>query len=93
MPNHSMIQHLYRDFVVEQDWRWSGAHYRRTADDWLANYDAHGSQIEAILADVYGANTALWKRRWRLFFFATSGLFGARSGEAWGVSHYRARPR
>jgi cyclopropane-fatty-acyl-phospholipid synthase len=30
--------------------------------------------------------------RWRLFFLATSGLFGHRGGEEWGVSHYRLRP-
>jgi cyclopropane-fatty-acyl-phospholipid synthase len=33
----------------------------------------------------------LWQRRWRLFFLATSGLFGAKGGEDWGVSHYRLR--
>jgi cyclopropane-fatty-acyl-phospholipid synthase len=34
----------------------------------------------------------LWRRRWRLFFLATSGLFGAIGGNEWGVSHYRLKP-
>jgi cyclopropane-fatty-acyl-phospholipid synthase len=33
----------------------------------------------------------LWRRRWRLFFLATSGLFGHAQGDAWGVHHYRLR--
>jgi cyclopropane-fatty-acyl-phospholipid synthase len=93
MPSHGMIRHLDRDFVLEQDWRWNGDHYRRTADDWLANYDTHAVEIDTILTAVYGARAQLWKRRWRLFFLATSGLFGSCSGEAWGVSHYLLRPR
>ena len=45
-----------------------------------------------VLRDVYGADAALWKRRWRLFFLATAGLFGHAGGAEWGVSHYRLRP-
>ena len=30
-------------------------------------------------------------RRWRLFFLATSGLFGYADGREWGVSHYRMK--
>jgi cyclopropane-fatty-acyl-phospholipid synthase len=37
-------------------------------------------------------DATVWRRRWRLFFLATSGLFGHRDGEEWGVSHYRLRP-
>lgn len=92
MPSHGMIRHLDADFAVERDWRWNGDHYRRTAEDWLINFDANAAAIDTILASVYGADAALWRRRWRLFFLATSGLFGARGGEEWGVSHYRLKP-
>jgi len=92
MPSHGLIRHLDADFTVEQDWRWSGTHYRRTAEDWLANYDRNAPAIDAVLRRVYGADAGLWKRRWRLFFLATAGLFGAADGDAWGVSHYRLRP-
>jgi cyclopropane-fatty-acyl-phospholipid synthase len=92
MPSHALMMEFPESFVVEQDWRWSGVHYQRTADAWLANYDAHAEEIAEILRDVYGADAALWRRRWRLFFLATSGLFGYASGNAWGVSHYRLAP-
>ena len=92
MPSHGLIRHLDADFTLEEEWRWSGLHYRRTAEDWLVNYDRHAAAIDVILAEVYGAEAALWKRRWRLFFLATAELFGARGGEEWGVSHYRLKP-
>ena len=92
MPSHGLIRHLDSEFRVEADWRWSGVNYQRTADDWLANYDANTQAIERILRDVYGREAMLWKRRWRMFFLATAGLFGARDGAEWGVSHYRLRP-
>jgi cyclopropane-fatty-acyl-phospholipid synthase len=92
MPSHGMIRLLDKDFALEQDWRWSGQHYQRTAEDWLANYDANADAIGRILKQVYGAEATLWRRRWRLFFLATAGLFGAQGGEPWGVSHYRLRP-
>lgn len=92
MPSHTLIRHFPDLFTVEQDWRWSGMHYRRTALDWLANLDANTDRVREILAPVYGADTALWVRRWRLFLLATAGLFGHADGEEWGVSHYRLRP-
>ena len=79
-------------FEVEQEWRWSGRHNQRTAEDWLANFDANQLKIDRILGDVYGADATLWRRRWRLFFLAAAGLFGHANGEEWGVSHYRLRP-
>jgi hypothetical protein len=36
-------------------------------------------------------DTALWKRRLRWFFVATSGLFGYADGIEWGVSHFRMK--
>ena len=92
MPSHDLIRSFPDLFEVEADWRWSGAHYQRTANDWLANFDRHREEIDRILRPVYGAETEVWKRRWRLFFLATAGLFGDRGGETWGVSHYRLKP-
>ena len=45
-----------------------------------------------ILRDIYGADASLWRRRWRLFFLATAGLFDYAGGAEWGVSHFRLRP-
>jgi cyclopropane-fatty-acyl-phospholipid synthase len=91
MPSHDLIRQFGDLFEVEADWRWSGEHYRRTAMDWLANYDRHAEEITPILTEVYGAGADLWRRRWRLFFLAVAGLFGDSGGEVWGVSHYRLR--
>jgi cyclopropane-fatty-acyl-phospholipid synthase len=91
MPSHHLIRQYGDLFEVEKEWRWSGAHYQRTAMDWLANFDARASEIEAVLRQVYGKDTSLWIRRWRWFFLATAGLFGTAGGSEWGVSHYRMK--
>jgi len=91
MPSHTLIRKFDRLFSVEEEWRWNGRHYERTALDWLANFDDNLPEIDRILASVYGADARLWRRRWRLFFLATAGLFGQGGRERWGVSHYRLR--
>ena len=92
MPSHGLIRQFSHIFALEQEWRWSGTNYARTAADWLANYDRNADSILPILHDVYGEQAPLWRRRWRLFFLATGGLFGHDGGAAWGISHYRLRP-
>jgi cyclopropane-fatty-acyl-phospholipid synthase len=92
MPSHGLLRHFPDCFMVEQDWRWSGLHYQKTAMDWLARFDANRQEIDRILGDVYGPDAALWRQRWRLFYLATAGLFGHASGDEWGVSHYLLRP-
>ncbi|MDQ0471930.1 SAM-dependent methyltransferase [Labrys wisconsinensis] len=92
MPSEGLAHRFADQFAVEAEWRWSGRHYQRTALDWLANFDAGRAEIDRLLETVYGAEAGLWRRRWRLFFLATAGLFGHRAGEDWGVSHYRLRP-
>jgi cyclopropane-fatty-acyl-phospholipid synthase len=92
MPSEGLLRHFPESFEIEQQWRWSGTHYQRTAIDWLANFDANTAGIDAVLADVYGSQARLWRRRWRLFYLATAGLFGHADGTEWGVSHYRLRP-
>ena len=91
MPSHHLIRQYADLFAVEKEWRWSGAHYQRTALDWLERFDARRDEIEAILREVYGNDTGLWMRRWRWFFLATAGLFGYADGSEWGVSHYRMK--
>ncbi len=92
MPSHDLIRTFGDLFDVEEEWRWSGLHYQRTAADWLKNFDANRNEIDAVLRETYGADAPLWRKRWRLFFLATEGLFGDRNGEEWAVSHYRLRP-
>ena len=92
MPSHGLARRFPHLFAVEREWRWDGRHYQRTAEDWLANYDLHAQEIGGLLRDVYGADAAAWRRRWRLFFLSVSGLFGHDQGRAWGVSHYLMAP-
>ncbi|MDX5393508.1 MAG: cyclopropane-fatty-acyl-phospholipid synthase family protein [Caulobacteraceae bacterium] len=92
MPSHGLMGQFPDLFEVEADWRWSGQHYERTALEWLENFDRNDAAIRDVLQDVYGDAAGLWRRRWRLFFLATAGLFGHRGGEEWGVSHYRLKP-
>ncbi len=93
MPAQDLPHRVSPAFCVEAEWRWSGENYRRTAMDWLANFDRERVRIDAILRRVYGVDAPLWRRRWRLFFLATAGLFGHAGGEEWGVGHYRLRPQ
>ncbi len=92
MPSHGLIGHFPDCFEIEQEWRWNGKHYQQTAVDWLVNFDANKAEIDRLLSGVYGKDARLWRRRWRLFYLATAGLFGHADGEEWGVSHYRLRP-
>jgi cyclopropane-fatty-acyl-phospholipid synthase len=92
MPSHGLIRCFPDLFDVEAEWRWSGTHYERTALHWLENYDTHRDEIYQLLVETYGSDARLWRRRWRLFFLATAGLFGHDGGREWGVSHYRLRP-
>jgi cyclopropane-fatty-acyl-phospholipid synthase len=92
MPSHGLMRQYGDLLTVEDEWRWSGTHYQRTADDWLDNFDMHEEEIRSLMTGVYGAeNAPLWMRRWRRFFMATAGLFGDSDGQVWGVSHYRLK--
>jgi cyclopropane-fatty-acyl-phospholipid synthase len=93
MPSRALMYEFGDLFEVEADWWWQGTHYARTADAWLANFDRNREGVRKSLLPVYGDATALWMRRWRLFFLATSGLFGAHGGNEWGVAHYLLLPR
>lgn len=92
MPSHDLIRCFPDCFTVEKEWCWNGLHYRKTAMDWLARFDSNRPRIDRILCEVYGPDAALWRRRWRLFYLATAGLFGHAGGAEWGVSHYLLRP-
>jgi cyclopropane-fatty-acyl-phospholipid synthase len=91
MPSHGLIGNFPDLFAVEDEWRWCGRHYERTALAWLENFDRNRKDVDAVLASTYGSEANVWRRRWRLFFLAVAGLFGHAGGTVWGVSHYRLR--
>jgi cyclopropane-fatty-acyl-phospholipid synthase len=92
MPTPGLIRQFSDLFSVEQEWRWSGAHYQRTAEQWLENFEANHAAITPVLRQVYGADAAIWRRRWRIFLLATAESFGWERGEVWGIHHYRLAP-
>lgn len=89
MPSDDLLLHFQRDLALLHHWRWSGGHYQKTANAWLANLDRRREEIIPILSGVYGSDEALvWYHRWRIFFLACAELFGFAGGSEWGVSHY-----
>jgi cyclopropane-fatty-acyl-phospholipid synthase len=92
MPSHGLLREYADLFEIEQEWRWSGAHYQKTALHWLANMDAEPVAVRKLMQATYGDEARLWTRRWRRFYLATAGLFGDSDGAEWGVSHYRLKP-
>jgi len=92
MPSRGLIRQFSDCFTVEEEWRWNGEHYRRTAADWLKKFDHNADAVTTVFQRVYGRDAQLWQRRWRLFFLAVMGLFGHAGGNEWCVSHYRLTP-
>jgi cyclopropane-fatty-acyl-phospholipid synthase len=89
MPSDGLALRFQDRLTVRAQWRWSGRHYERTANAWLANLDARRTEALAVLAQVHGqAEAAVWLQRWRVFFMACAELFGYRGGQEWWVSHY-----
>ena len=94
MPSYNLLLSFQDDVVIEDQWRVSGKHYQRTAEQWLSNMDRSRRQIMPVLETAYGRkDAALWFRRWRIFFMACAELWGFRSGEEWLVAHYLFRKK
>ena len=89
MPSDDLLLRFQEDLSLQQQWRWSGLHYQKTADAWIANMDANKQELLLVLSSQYGSNEAFrWFNRWRIFYLACSELFGFDKGEQWWVSHY-----
>lgn len=89
MPSNDLPLVFQDHLKFLKRWSWSGAHYEKTANAWLANMDARRAQVLPLLAQTYGANAAeMWFHRWRIFFMACAELWGYRDGQEWFVSHY-----
>jgi len=89
MPSDDLAARCQDDLRLVDRWRWSGSHYARTAEAWLANMDAARAELMPLFEAVYGrADAATWWTRWRLFFLSCAELFAFDGGTCWWVSHY-----
>ena len=89
MPAHDLLPRFHDDLQLVEDWKVSGVHYQRTAEDWLSNMDRHRAEILPLFAQTYGADQARkWWSYWRVFYMSCAELWGYRGGEEWLVSHY-----
>lgn len=93
MPSDHLLHHFQDDLTLLDHWRIDGAHYQKTANAWLANMDAHPSEVRAIMQDTYAEAATAWTQRWRVFFLACAELWGLNRGQEWLVSHYLFRKR
>lgn len=89
MPSADLPLHFQHDLKLCGHWCWSGRHYEKTANAWLAEMDAHRATILPIFEATYGkADAELWWQRWRLFFLACAETFAFDGGDTWFVGHY-----
>ena len=94
MPSASLPLLFQRHLRLERQWAWSGTHYQKTANAWLANLDARREEALPILEATYGAGQGLrWLQRWRMFFMACAELWGYDAGAEWFVAHYLFAPQ
>ena len=49
MPAENTLLHFQEHLTLEDQWRVSGTHYERTANDWLANQDREREAVMAVL--------------------------------------------
>jgi cyclopropane-fatty-acyl-phospholipid synthase len=88
MPAEDTLLYFQDHLKIEDQWRVAGTHYRRTAEDWLANLDRQRAAATAVLAGG-AADAGRAFHRWRMFFLAVAELFGYAGGTEWLVAHYR----
>lgn len=91
MPGDGLAEAIADHLQVEEHWRLGGEHYARTAAAWLANMDAHRTEIEALFASTYGGEARKFWHYWRVFFMSCEELWAYDHGREWLVSHYRLR--
>jgi len=89
MPSDDLPLRFQADLQLLSRWRWSGTHYAKTSEAWLANMDANKAELWPLFESTYGRDQAgVWWMRWRLFFISVAELFAFEGGACWWVGHY-----
>jgi cyclopropane-fatty-acyl-phospholipid synthase len=89
MPSDDLLLHFQRDMMLEEHWRFSGTHYARTLEAWLAKCDRQRNELLRLFESTLGRmDVARQLQRWRMFFMACAELFNYGGGGEWFVSHY-----
>ena len=89
MPADELFLRISGSLELERRWRWSGKHYAKTSECWLANMDENRNVILKLFQQELSEKEAfLAFHRWRIFFLACAETFGFRNGQEWWVSHY-----
>jgi cyclopropane-fatty-acyl-phospholipid synthase len=86
MPSDDLALRFQDRLQLVQRWRWSGTHYEKTANAWLANVDARRDEVCRCWPPPGAPARAV--TAWRIFFMACAELFGYDGGQQWWVSHY-----
>ena len=93
MPSDGLLLQFQDDVRLEEQWRFDGTHYQKTAEAWLDNMDSNRAAILKLFRDTCGPGEELkWLVRWRVFFMACAEVWGLRGGREWIVSHYLFAP-
>jgi cyclopropane-fatty-acyl-phospholipid synthase len=94
MPSEDLLPRFQDDMELENRWKISGLHYKKTADAWLTGMDRRRSALLPVMQELYGPQEgSAWLQRWRIFFMACVEMWGYRNGDEWGVCHYLFRRR
>ncbi len=88
MPSADLLFYFNTDFQIEKHWRFSGTHYQKSLEAWLARMDAAKPKIMDIFSQVYGDQAKQWWSYWRLYFMGCAACFGAQGGQQWFSSQY-----
>ena len=72
MPSDDLLLYFQRDLNIVTHWVLSGRHYAETLRAWWDRMQRNRTEIELLLADEYGPDSARERfRHWELFFMLT----------------------
>lgn len=94
MPSERLFSYFQNQLFIVNQWRVSGLHYQKTANEWVKNMRKNKTKILEILSKDYPESSSVLKyNTWKIFFLACAELFGFNKGNDWMVFHYLMKKR